>query len=135
MGFSKEDRDENVRRIGFVANLLSRNGVVAIVALVSPYRCAREEMRQEIGRFVEVYVKCDVAVCADRDVKGMYAQASRGKISNFTGVSGPYEAPLRPEVVVETDRQTQDESILMVLDALYQLKYVDQKSGLQREGP
>ena len=101
LGFSKEDRDTNIRRIGFVAHLLSRNGVAAITAAISPYRDIRDECRAMIGNFVEVYVKCPVNVCADRDVKGLYAKAIAGEIKHFTGVSDPYEEPLNAEIVLE----------------------------------
>ena len=94
LGFSKEDRDINIRRIGFVAKLLSRNGVIAIVAAISPYRAVREEVRGTIENFVEVYVDCPIEVLAERDVKGLYKQALAGEIANFTGVSDPYEPPL-----------------------------------------
>ena len=127
LGFSKEDRDENIRRISYVANLLSRNGVVAIVAAISPYQAVRDEARREIGSFVEVYVKCDVEVCAARDVKGMYQKAFKGEIQNFTGVSDPYEPPVAPEVVVETDLESVAESASRVLSALASLKLLKQK--------
>ena len=125
LGFSKADRDENIRRIGYVAKLLSRNGVVTIAAAISPYRELRDEVRREIDRFVEVYVKCDVEVCATRDVKGLYKLAFKGEIQNFTGVSDPYEPPLTPEVVVETDRETPAECSAKILDALVRLKYIN----------
>ena len=111
LGFSREDRDENIRRIAWVAKVLTRNGIVAITAAISPYRAARERARQEIGRFVEVYVDCPVEVCMQRDVKGLYARARRGEIEQFTGVSDPYEAPPHPEVVVHTDREAPAESL------------------------
>ena len=95
LGFSKEDRDTNIRRIGFVAKLLSRNGVIAIVAAISPYRAVREEVRGTIENFVEVYVHCPIEVLAERDVKGLYKRALAGEIANFTGVSDPYEAAAR----------------------------------------
>lgn len=125
LGYSKEDRDENIRRIGYVAKLLSRNGVVAIAAAISPYQDIREEVRHEIGRFVEVYVKCDVEVCASRDVKGMYRRAFSGELANFTGVSDPYEPPVSPEIVVETEGETPQESTAKILDALTNLKYLE----------
>jgi adenylyl-sulfate kinase len=125
LGFSKVDRDENIRRIGYVAKLLSRNRVVAIAAAISPYRDLRDEVRQDIEDFVEVYVKCDVEVCATRDLKGLYKLAYSGEISNFTGVSDPYEPPLHPEVLVETDRETPSESTSIILGVLSALKYVD----------
>ncbi|HEY8475368.1 MAG TPA: adenylyl-sulfate kinase [Chloroflexota bacterium] len=118
LGFSKEDRDTNIRRIGFVCKLLTRNGVVAISAAISPYREVREEVRREIGDFLEVYVKCPIEELVRRDVKGLYARALRGEIPNFTGVSDPYEEPLHPDVVVETDRETVEESVAKIVAAL-----------------
>lgn len=108
--FSKEDRDENIRRIGFVCELLARNGVIAVVAAISPYRAVREEVRARLGAFVEVYVECPVEVLAERDVKGLYRKALAGEIANFTGVSDPYEPPAFPEVVVNSSRETPQES-------------------------
>jgi adenylyl-sulfate kinase len=124
LGFSREDRDENIRRIAWVAKLLTRHGVVAITAAISPYRPARERARQEIGRFVEVYVKCPVEICAQRDVKGLYARAQRGEIEQFTGISDPYEEPLRPEVTVETHRQSPEESLRAILAYLEETGWV-----------
>src|SRR5262245_29442076 len=97
LGFSKEDRDENIRRIGFVCHLLTKNGAIAISAAISPYRAIRDENRALIGRFVEVYCRCPIEVLAERDVKGLYKKALAGEIKNFTGVSDPYEEPLNPE--------------------------------------
>lgn len=108
--FSKDDRDENIRRIGFVCELLARNGVIAIVAAISPYRAVREEVRARIGAFVEVYVECPIEVLAERDVKGLYKRALAGEIANFTGVSDPYEPPLAPEVVVNSSQETPQQS-------------------------
>ena len=124
LGFSKEDRDTNIRRIGFVCNLLTRNGVVAIGAAISPYREVRDEVRAEIGRFVEVFVKCPLEVLQERDVKGLYAKALRGEIANFTGVSDPYEDPLNPEVVIESDKETEEESLAKVVAKLEELGYL-----------
>jgi adenylyl-sulfate kinase len=124
LGFSKEDRDTNVRRIGFVCELLSRNGVVAIAAVISPYRAVREELRITIRDFVEVHVDCPVEVLADRDVKGFYKKALAGEISRFTGISDPYEPPLEPEVVVDTSRETPDESADRILATLERLGLV-----------
>lgn len=124
LGYSKEDRDENIRRIAFVARLLSRNGVVAITAAISPYRAIRKEARKEIGRFVEVYVKCPLEICIARDVKGLYRRALAGEIPNFTGVSDPYEPPLNPEVIVESDRETPREGVSKVIEALRTLGYL-----------
>ena len=110
LGFSKEDRDENIRRIGYVCELLSRNGVIAIAAAISPYRAVRDEVRARIRDFVEVYVECPVETLAGRDVKGLYKQALAGAIPQFTGVSDPYEPPLGPEVTVHSSRETPQES-------------------------
>jgi adenylyl-sulfate kinase len=123
LGFSKEDRDENIRRITYVAKLITHCGGVAITCAISPYRALRAEARQEIGHFVEVYVKCGLDVCIERDVKGLYARALRGEIPAFTGVSDPYEAPLAPEVVVETDRESPEESLTKILQRLEVLGY------------
>jgi adenylyl-sulfate kinase len=124
LGFSREDRDTNIRRIGFVAHLLSRNGVAVLVAAISPYRAARSENRTLIGDFVETHVRCALEVLEDRDVKGLYAKALRGEIPHFTGVSDPYEEPLNPEVIVDTDHETVDESTSKVLDKLEEMGYV-----------
>jgi adenylyl-sulfate kinase len=118
LGFSKEDRDTNIRRIGFVAELLARNGVVVIVAAISPYRAVRDEVRARIDRFVEVHVHCSLDELVRRDVKGLYRRALAGEIAHFTGVSDPYEEPLDPEVVVDTAVESVDESVLRVLAAL-----------------
>jgi len=125
LGFSKEDRDTNIRRIGFVAHLLSRNGVAAITAAISPYRDIRDECRAMIGNFVEVYVKCPVNVCADRDVKGLYAKAIAGEIKHFTGVSDPYEEPLNAEIVLETDLESKEESAARIIARLEELGYLE----------
>src|SRR5919108_5925795 len=124
LGFSKEDRDENIRRITYVAKLVTRCGGAAITCAISPYRALRDEARQEIGGFVEVYVKCALDVCVERDVKGLYAKALRGEIAAFTGVSDPYEAPLAPEVIVQTDRESPEESLAKILGRLEALGYV-----------
>jgi adenylyl-sulfate kinase len=123
LGFSKEDRDTNIRRIGFVANLLTRNGVPVIVAAISPYRAVRDEVRAEIGSFVEVYVTCSLDELTRRDVKGLYAKALRGELANFTGVSDPYEPPLLPEVVVDSERETVAQSVAKILAKLDELGY------------
>ena len=117
-GFSKEDRDENICRIAYVAKLLTRNRVVAITATISPYRAIRADVRKEIGRFVEVYVKCPLETCIARDVKGLFRRALAGEIQNFTGVSDPYEEPLCPEVVVETDEESPQMSVRRILNYL-----------------
>ena len=116
LGFSKEDRDTNIRRIGFVANLLARNGVVAITAAISPYREIRNEVRSKAqAAFVEVYVHCPIDVLEDRDTKGLYKKAKAGIIKNFTGISDPYEAPENPEVLVDTSKETIEQSAEKIL--------------------
>jgi adenylyl-sulfate kinase len=124
LGFSKEDRDENIRRIGFVCELLSRNGVIAIAAAISPYRAVREEVRARISNFVEVYVECPVAVLAERDVKGLYKKALAGEIPQFTGISDPYEPPAEPEVTVNSSQETPGESVEKIWATLEQLGLV-----------
>ena len=124
LGFSKEDRDENVRRIGFVCQLLSRNGVAAIAALISPYRAIRDELRGKIDNFVEVYVECPLETLIERDVKGLYKQALAGEIANFTGVSDPYEPPLNPEVVVRTSEETPEQSVATIMARLEALGHI-----------
>jgi adenylylsulfate kinase len=116
LGFSMEDRDTNIRRIAFVADLLSRNGVPVITAAISPYRELRDEARELMGdRFIEAYVKASVEVCAERDVKGLYEKAFAGEIKEFTGVSDPYEAPLDPELTLDTENETPEESTEKIL--------------------
>jgi adenylyl-sulfate kinase len=125
LGFSKSDRDTNVRRIGYVSQLLCRNGVVAIAAAISPYREVRNEIRTLCaGRFVEVYVKCNLQELYRRDVKGLYRKALAGELQNLSGVSDPYEEPLHAEVVLETDHETPDESRDKLLKSLQTLGYV-----------
>lgn len=130
LGFSREDRDTNIRRIGYVAKLLTRNGVVAITAAISPYRETRDEVRASIGRFVEIYVDTPLEVCIQRDVKGLYKKALAGQISQFTGVSDPYEPPLNPEITINTVDQTPEESAAQVLAYLEDQGYL-QPSGQQ----
>ena len=124
LGFSKEDRDTNIRRIGFVCQLLTRNGVVAIASAISPYREVREENRRRIGRFVEVYVEAPLEVLIERDVKGLYKKALAGEIPNFTGVSDPSEPPLNPEIVVHTAEETPEESLAKILAKLEEMGYI-----------
>jgi adenylylsulfate kinase len=120
LGYSRADRDENIRRIGFVAHLLSRNGVVVLCSVVSPYRDVRDEMRVlHDGRFFEVYVSTPVDVCSDRDVKGLYAKQKAGDLSGLTGIDDPYEPPIDPELVVPTHTQTLEESVEAVWQALH----------------
>jgi adenylylsulfate kinase len=124
LGFSKEDRDTNILRIGFVAHLLTRNGVGVITAAISPYRDIRDQNRSLIGDFIEVYAKCSIEELTRRDVKGLYEKALRGELQNFTGISDPYEPPLNPEVTVETDRETVDESLAKILACLESKGYL-----------
>jgi len=124
LGFSKEDRYENLRRVGFVAKLLTRNGVIVLASFVSPYRDIRNELRNEIGNFIEVYVKASPELCAKRDVKGMWAKAKAGEIKNFTGYDDPYEEPENPELVLDTENESVDESVEKVLNKLKELNYV-----------
>ena len=118
LGFSKEDRNENIRRIGFVCELLSRHGVIAIAAAISPYRAARDEVRARIPEFIEVYLECSLEVLIERDAKGLYRKALAGQIPHFTGISDPYEAPLSAEVSLRSDRETPEESVEKIWDAL-----------------
>ncbi|HLZ08411.1 MAG TPA: sulfate adenylyltransferase, partial [Chloroflexota bacterium] len=129
LGFSREDRDTNIRRIAFVAKLLADNGVAVVVAAISPYRAVRDESKTSIGRFAEIYVKCSLDEVTRRDVKGLYVKARRGEIANFTGVSDPYEEPLAADVTVETDRETLRESTAKVLAALDRLGYFQTRSA------
>jgi adenylyl-sulfate kinase len=129
LGYSKEDRDTNIRRIGYVANLLSRNGVVAITAAISPYKAIRAEVRAATKRFVEVYVECPIDVLTERDVKGLYKKALAGEIENFTGISDPYEAPEDAEVVVNSSTQTVDECVNQIIATLEMLDYIPKVEG------
>jgi adenylylsulfate kinase len=115
LGFSREDRDTNIARIGYVAGKLAKHGVAVVVAAISPYRAARDRVRGQVRNFVEVYVAAPVQVCAARDVKGLYAKAMAGVIENFTGVSDPYQAPLQPEVILHTEHETIQQSAAKVL--------------------
>jgi len=124
LGFSKKDRDENIKRVSYVAKLLTRNGIAVLATFVSPYKARREQSRKEIGDFVEIYVKCPVELCMKRDVKGMYKKAIAGNIKDFTGVDDPYEEPDHPELVIETDRETVDDSVKKVLRKLKELGYI-----------
>ena len=128
LGFSKEDRDENIRRIGFVAHLLTRNGVIVLVSAISPYRNIRDEVRHRIGDFLEVYVNAPLAVCEQRDVKGLYKKARAGEIKQFTGIDDPYEHPLNPDVECRTSEETLEESTAKVLAALQEMGYLPSNS-------
>jgi adenylyl-sulfate kinase len=124
LSFSKEDREEHIRRIGYVAKLLSRNGVIAICAAVSPYRATRDEVRRNTTRFVEIYVECPVPVAESRDRDGWYARARRGEVQDFTGVNAPYEAPTSPEVHIRSDQESVDEAATRVLSRLEDLEII-----------
>jgi adenylylsulfate kinase len=119
LGFSREDREENIRRIGFVAHLLTRNDVIVLISVISPYRNVREEIRAQIGAFIEVYVNASLAVCEQRDVKGLYRKARAGEIKQFTGIDDPYEPPLNAEVTCCTAEECLDESVDKVMSMIY----------------
>jgi len=121
LGFTKEDREENVRRIGFLCELLARNGVIAIAAAISPYRASREEVRARIPKFVEIYVTCPLEVLVKRDVKGLYKRALAGEIPRFTGISDPYEPPLTPDMTIDSSRETPEESVEAIFAQLEEL--------------
>src|SRR6202163_3594442 len=129
LGFSKEDRDTNIRRIGYVARLVARSGGVAITAAISPYRDVRDEVRSQTPEFVEVFVGCPLDPLVERDVKGLYKKAIAGEIANFTGVSDPYEEPLHAEVVCDTSLESLDQSLSRVLAALERLGHLDREVG------
>jgi adenylyl-sulfate kinase len=133
LGFSREDRDTNIKRIGFVCGLLTRNGVVCISAAIAPYYEARDWARKEIGNFVEVYVKCPLEVCRQRDVKGLYKLVDEGKIKNFTGVDDPYEEPVHPELIIETDKETVEESVTRIFARLTELGYLESEESHEDE--
>lgn len=124
LGFSREDRDTNIRRIGFVANLLSRNGVVTIVAAISPYRAVRDELRMTTENFIEIYVKAPLEICEARDVKGLYAMARSGQIKAFTGIDDPYEEPLNPDIVCYTAEESLEDSIAKITEQLEKHLYI-----------
>ena len=124
LGFSKEDREENIRRIGFVCELLSRNGVIAIAAAISPYRAGRDHLRSRIPNFVEIYMHCPVEVLVERDVKGLYKRALAGEIPNFTGISDPYESPLQPEITIDSSKEGPEESVEAILRVLQDRKLI-----------
>jgi len=124
LGFSKEDRDTNIRRIGYVCNLLARNGVIAISAAISPYRDIRDEIRRHHQRFFEVYMKCSIEKLSERDVKGLYKKALAGEIKNFTGISDPYEEPLNPELVLDSGTENVELSLHKLLRTLEVGNYI-----------
>jgi adenylyl-sulfate kinase len=125
LGFSKEDRDENIRRIGYVCGLLSKHGAIAISAAISPYRAIRDEVRSKTETFIEVFVDTPLEVCVKRDVKGMYKKAYAGEIKNFTGVTDPYEPPLSAEIVIETQREEPARSAERILENLERMGFID----------
>ncbi len=125
LGFSREDRDTNIKRIAFVCSLLTRNGVACISAAISPYGETRDWARREIKNFVEIYVKCPIEVCRQRDVKGLYKLADEGKLKGFTGVDDPYEEPIHPELVIESSHETVTESVNRIFAKLTELGYLD----------
>ena len=129
LGFTTEDRNENIRRIGYVCRLLTRNGVVAISAAISPYRALREEVRGVIGSFLEIYVECPLDICIQRDIKGMYQRAISGELTHFTGVSDPYEEPLHPDLILHTNEETPEASARRVLALLAKSGYVQEGIG------
>src|SRR5260370_6382298 len=129
LGFSREDRDTNIKRIAYVCSLLTRNGVMCISAAIAPYREARAWARKEISNFVEVYVKCPIEVCRQRDVKGLYKLVEEGKVKHFTGIDDPYEEPERPELVIETDKNTVAESGARILAKLTESGYLEAEAG------
>ena len=129
LGYSKEDRDINIRRIGWVCHILTRNDVVAIAAAISPYKEIRNENRKLIGRFVEVYCKASIDALKNRDPKGLYEKALRGEIKNFTGVNDPYEPPDNPEIMVETDKESEEQSVNKIVRTLELMGYIPAGDG------
>ncbi|MHA1304489.1 MAG: adenylyl-sulfate kinase, partial [Candidatus Heimdallarchaeaceae archaeon] len=127
LGFSKRDRDENIRRVGFVAHMLTRNNVIVLMANIAPYQGVRDEIRQLIGDFMEVYVHAPIEVCEERDVKGLYKKAKAGEILNFTGVNDPYEPPTNPEITCYTEKETVEESVNKVLAKMVEYGYIDSR--------
>ncbi len=125
LGFSKEDRNENIKRVTFIAKLLTRNGVAVLATFVSPYRDRRAKTREEIDEFIEIFTRTPVEVCIERDVKGMYKKALTGEISNFTGVDDPYEEPDDPELILDTDKESVEESVGRVLEKLVEMGYIE----------
>ena len=131
LGFSRRDRDENVRRIGFVAELLARNGILVLVSAIAPYRNAREEVRRRIGNFMEVHVNAPLEVCEKRDPKGLYRRARAGEIQGFTGIHDPYEAPLDPEVRCNTHQESVQRSTDKMIAAI--TKYLGSSAPLDAD--
>ncbi len=128
LGFSKEDRDTNIRRIGYVARLLSRNGVIAISAAISPYRDVRDELRSQHERFFEVYMHCTIEKLSERDVKGLYKKALAGEIKNFTGISDPYEPPVNPDLVLDSATESVEQSLGKLIGRLEEVGYINRRA-------
>jgi len=124
LGFSRQDREENIRRIGFVCELLSRNGVIAIAAAISPYRASRDELRNRIPNFIEIHMNCPVEVLIKRDVKGLYKKALAGEIKQFTGISDPYESPAAPELTIDSSKESIESSVTRILHSLEKLQII-----------
>jgi len=133
LGFSKEDRDTNIRRIGYVCNLLARNGVIAISAAISPYREVRNEVRKTHDRFFEVFVSCPLETLVERDVKGLYKKALAGEIKSFTGVSDPYEEPLTPELMIDSSVEKVEHSLRKLLASLEEKNFIPRHAGAAGE--
>lgn len=126
--FSKEEREIHAKRVVYMGKLLSRNGIAVIVALISPYRVFREYAREQLGRFVEVWVRCSLQACIKRDPKGLYKKALSGEITNFTGIQDPYETPLDPEVVVDTESETIEDGVKKILEKLEEIGFLEKDS-------
>ncbi|MEA1993772.1 MAG: adenylyl-sulfate kinase [Euryarchaeota archaeon] len=124
LGFTEEDRNENIKRVTFVAKLLSRNDVGVIASFISPYRAIRNHVREEVTNFVEIFAHCPVDVCIERDPKGLYKQALNGEIENFTGISHPYEEPKNPDILLRTDKETPDESAEKVIERMEEMDLI-----------
>jgi adenylyl-sulfate kinase len=135
LGFSKQDREENIRRIGFVCELLSRNGVITIAAAISPYRAGRDALRSRIAEFIEIYMHCPLEVLVKRDVKGLYKKAIAGEIPNFTGISDPYEAPLQPEITIDSSKDSTEESVTAILRLLEERGIIEPRQAEIRVHP
>ena len=133
LGFTRKDRDENVRRLGYVSSLLSRHGIVPIVAAISPFRAARDEARQASVRFLEVHVHCPLETLVRRDPKGLYRLALNGQILHFTGISDPYEAPLHPDIQLRTDCHSKEESLMFLLEKLEELGWLPRRRAHRRQ--
>ena len=128
LGFSKEDRDENIRRVAYLAEIFTRHGIMTITTFISPYRELRQHARENIGSFMEIYVKCPVEECMKRDPKGLYQKAIAGEIKNFTGISDPYEEPLNPEVLIESNKESIKDSVEKIMGKLKELDYLQSES-------